>query len=157
MLQLSDFWDFIERFKDVCRARGWKVLEQEDIVCEGGRYHQIILLHQIHFETFRRVTLNPHRFIREGELLNMINVSYVAWVSQGAIPNEALDFLAAESRLLSRVALYDLSPLREGRKLCLKINETGSAVFREFENFLEGNGLSLLPLTKKNINFSRQC
>ncbi|MBS7639805.1 MAG: hypothetical protein QW600_00140 [Candidatus Bathyarchaeia archaeon] len=155
MLQLSNFWDFIERFKETCKAKGWKILEQGDIIYEGGKYHQMILLHQIHFETFRRVTLNPHRFIREGETLNMINISYIAWISREAIPSEALNFIFAEPRLLSRVALYDLSPLREGRKLCLKINETDSAVFREFENFLEKNGLSSLPLTKKeNINFS---
>lgn len=153
MLRLSNFWDFMEKFKHACKIRGWKVFEREDIVDENGRYHQIVLVHQIHFETFRRVTTSFHRFIRERETLNMIDISYIAWISQNPIPESVLDFLAAEPRLLSRIALYDLSLLDRGRNVCLKINETDSVVFQEFERFLAGNGFSLLPLTKKNCGF----
>ena len=38
--------------------------------------------------------------------------------------------------LLRRVAIYDLSHVYKGEKFCLKINETESPVFKEFERFL---------------------
>lgn len=46
--------------------------------------------------------------------------------------------------LSERIAIYDLSQVYAGKPICLKFNKTDSAVFREFERFLE---------SKYNIEF----
>jgi hypothetical protein len=46
-----------------------------------------------------------------------------------------------------RVALYDLSPLLEGKNLCVRLNHTDSPVFQEFERFLQNElKVKLKPL-----------
>jgi len=39
--------------------------------------------------------------------------------------------------LLKTNAIYDLSEVYSGTPICLKLNETDSEVFKEFEKFLE--------------------
>jgi len=47
-----------------------------------------------------------------------------------------------------KVALYDLNQAYRGELTCLKLNETGSLVFQEFERFLNAEyGIKLTPLT----------
>ncbi len=56
--------------------------------------------------------------------------------------------------LSKRTAIYDLSRAYSGKPLCLKLNETDSIVFREFERFLkEMWGVELIPA----YNLSVQC
>lgn len=51
--------------------------------------------------------------------------------------------------LSKRTAIYDLSWVYEGKLICLKLNETDSIVFREFERFLEERwGVELIPAYK---------
>lgn len=42
-----------------------------------------------------------------------------------------------DSELSKKTALYDLSEVYQGKPLCLKLNETDSLVFEEFEKFLK--------------------
>lgn len=61
----------------------------------------------------------------------------MAWVFSETPPESLLNFFLENRDFSKRVALYDLSPLAEGRNTCVKLNFTGSPVFQEFENFLE--------------------
>lgn len=142
-------WDIFDKFKMICRLRGWENFEHEDLVKADGKYHYLILTHEIHPETFKKVVLNPHQGIREKDSYKIVNVSYIAWISERGIPEEVLSFLTENPSLLNRVALYDVSPLHEGRKECLRINETDSSVFLEFENFLSSRGIGIKPLKRR--------
>lgn len=143
MLQLFNLWDFIEKFKEVCRHKGWEVHKDEDLVYDGKRYHHLVLVRRTYFETFKRVVVNTTHSIKHGNSYIPVNVSYIAWISEGAIPRSVIEFLTRRTELLERVALYDLSPLQSNKHICLIINMTGSIVFKELEDFLSRNGLRL--------------
>lgn len=146
MLHPSSFWSLIEKFKNACKNKNWRMYGDEDIVYDGSEYHHLVIVHQTRFETFKRVIANPHQSIKRGGQHEVVNVSYIAWISQEQIPKIAADLLANRPALLSRVALYDLSPLNNGENVCLKMNRTDSTVFREFESFLVENGFRFKPL-----------
>jgi len=149
MTRFLNIWDIFDEFEVVCRLKGWENFEHEDLVKADGKYHYLILTHEIRPKTFKKVVLNPHQGIREKESYKIVDVSYIAWISERRIPEEVLSFLAENPFLLSRVALYDVSPLHEGKKECLRINETDSPVFLEFENFLSSYGIEVKPLKRR--------
>lgn len=146
MLHLFNVWDFIERFKEMCRRRGWGVYRDEDLIYDGSNYHHLVLVRRTYFETFRRIISTTYQSIKDGNSYRIVNVSYIAWISEGALPRSVVEFLARRPDLLERVALYDLSPLQSNRHICLIINRTGSIVFRELEDFLTRNGLRLTSI-----------
>ena len=148
MFHFLDFWEVIEEFKNLCTTKGWITFEHEDLVKAGDKYHYLVFTHRIFPETFRRVILNSRQCIREGNMCRTVDVSHIAWISQNAIPDSVLTLLVAKPMLLRKVALYDISPLSRRKNLCLKINETESPVFLEFEKFLIKHGLSIKPLGK---------
>lgn len=149
MVHSLNIWDIFDRFKIVCRLKGWENFKHEDLVKADGNYHYLILTHEIHPETFKKVVTNPHRGIREEETYKIVDVSYIAWISENRIPEKVLHFLTENPSLLKRIALYDVSPLREGRKECLRINETDSSVFLEFEKFLSKHNINVKPLRRE--------
>lgn len=149
MIHLPNIWDIFDKFKVNCRLKGWESLEHEDLVKADGKYHYLILTHEIRPRTFKKIILNPHQGIREKESYRIVDVSYIAWVSEKRIPEEILRFMAENPSLLSRVAIYDVSPLNEGKRECLRINETDSSVFLEFEKFLSSYGINIKPLREK--------
>ena len=54
-----------------------------------------------------------------------------------------------DPELLRRNSIHDLSWAYSGKPLCLKLNETDSQVFKEFENFLAGKlGVEVLTISK---------
>ncbi len=56
--------------------------------------------------------------------------------------------VAENSELSKRIAIYDLSLAYAGKPVCLKLNETDSPVFQEFERFLEKKcGVKLQSVT----------
>lgn len=146
MVYLINFWDIIDKFKPICKVKGWKIFEHEDLVNADGKYHHLVLVHQAHLETFKRVVANSRQYIRDGNSYIVADVSYVALISQTAIPESIINFLSSKSSLMRKVALYDMSPLYEGKRFCLRINETDSLVFREFEDFLVKHGFSIKSL-----------
>lgn len=67
----------------------------------------------------------------------VVEASYTAWLFSET-PSENLAKEISENPDFSkRVALYNLSPLLDGKNLSFRLNCTDSDVFEEFENFLE--------------------
>mgnify|MGYP001102820584 CR=1 FL=1 len=67
----------------------------------------------------------------------VVDASYTAWLLSET-PHETLfKTIFDNPDFYRRIALYDLSPLLEGKNLCVKLNHTDSPVFQEFESFLE--------------------
>ncbi len=129
-------WELIEHFKNRCRLRGWKACEHEDLIEARGEYHNFLWMHRVHFSTFKNVVMNPQCSIREGITYRTVRASYMAWVLHNSPPQIVGKTIIEEPNLSKRVAIYDLSQAYRGRPLCLKINETDSVVFQEFERFL---------------------
>jgi hypothetical protein len=145
---MINFWDIIDEFKPICRFKGWKTFEHEDLVNADGEYHYLVLVRQVHLETFKRVIVNTRQYVRDGNLYRGVDVSYAALISQMAIPERVVSFLVSKPPLLGRIALYDMSPLYEGKRFYLGINKTESPVFREFEDFLLNHGFSIKLLNE---------
>ena len=123
---------------DSCKLRGWKTSESENWIEVDAKYHNFILTRDVHPASFKRIAANRKCVIREGVSYHVVDASYTAWLFSEP-PSKALVKTVFENSDFSRrMALYDLSPLLEGKNLCVKLNYTDSPVFQEFENFLKG-------------------
>ncbi|RLI42890.1 hypothetical protein DRO69_09905, partial [Candidatus Bathyarchaeota archaeon] len=91
----------------------------------------------IHPSTFEKVATGRRFAIREGISYQIVDISYTAWVFPKPPPEKLMQMVSENSELSKRIAIYDLSGAYEGKPVCLKLNETDSPVFREFEKFLE--------------------
>ncbi len=151
--EMPKVWDLLKRFKETCRRRGWKTSDYEDIVKIDDEYHNFIGTRTIHPSTFKRIVTNKKRAVPEGKSYRIIDVSYTAWVFQQPPSEQLVETLIVNSELSKRTALYDLSGLYQGKPLCLKLNETGSLVFDEFEKFLtKAYGVETKPLYGPRTN-----
>jgi hypothetical protein len=135
-MKMPRVWEILKRFKDFCRFRGWKTSESEDWVEVGDEYHNFLWARNIHPSSFRRIVSSRKCVVREGLSYRVLDASYTAWLLSET-PSEAMVKTVSDNPDFSRrIALYDLSPLLEGKNLCVKLNCTDSPVFHEFESFL---------------------
>jgi hypothetical protein len=136
-LDIPQVWILLKRFKHRCAAKGWEISESEDWVRKNGQYHNFLWTTSIHPSTFKRIAATRRCAINEGVSYRVVDVSYTAWLLSQA-PTEALKQMVIDDpELLRRNAIYDLSWLHADNPVCLRLNKTNSAVFREFEKFLE--------------------
>ncbi len=130
-------WEILRRFKDFCKFRGWKTSESEDWVEIDNKYHNFLWARDIHLSSFERIVSSRKCVVHEGLSYRVVEASYTACLLIET-PSEDLVHTVLENPDFSqRVALYDLSPIMEGKNLCVKLNYTDSPVFREFESFLK--------------------
>jgi hypothetical protein len=134
--QFPRVWEILKRFIEFCHRKGWKTSDYEDIVKIDEEYHNLIGTRTIHPSTFGKITSSKKRAIPEGKSYRTIDVSYTAWVFQQQ-PSDELVQAVSESGFSKRTALYDLSGLYQGKPFYLRLNETDSPVFDEFEKFLK--------------------
>jgi hypothetical protein len=145
-LSISNVWELLKHFKDLCQSRGWKTSEHEDWVKIDDDYHNFLWIRTIHPSTFEKVAINRKCAIRHGLSYKVVDVSYTAWLFPRTPPEELLQRVANNPELSRRTAIYDLSWAYEGEPVCVKFNMTESPVFREFENFLVDRcGVKLKP------------
>jgi hypothetical protein len=136
-MKMTRVWEIINKFKDRCRFHGWNASENEDWVETDEQYHNFLLTRDIHPSSFKKIVANRKCIIREGSSYQVVDASYTAWLFSEA-PAEAIVKMVFENPDLSgRIALYDVSPIFEGKNLCLRLNSTDSNVFQEFERFLK--------------------
>jgi len=130
-------WEILKKFKDLCRFRGWKTSESEDWIEIGDKFHNFLWARDVHPSSFRSIVSNRKCVIHEGLSYRVVEASYTAWLFSES-PSESLVKTVFDNPAFSqKIALYDLSPLLEGKNLCVKLNNTDSPVFREFESFLK--------------------
>jgi len=138
-MKMPKVWEILKKFKDVCRGRGWKTSESEDWIEINDKYNNFLWARDIHPSSFKRIASNRKCVVREGLSYRVVDASYIAWLFSET-PSEALVKTVFENPDFSeRIALYDLSPLLEGKNLCVKLNQTDSPVFQEFERFLRND------------------
>lgn len=130
-------WEILKKFKEACRFRGWQISENEDWVETDDHYHNFLLTKDVHPSSFQKIVKNGKCIVQEGLSYRVVDASYTAWLFSET-PSESLVKTVFENPDFSgRIALYDMSPLLEGKNLCVKLNNTGSHVFQEFERFLK--------------------
>ena len=137
ILDIPKVWDILRRFKNRCEAKGWKTSESEDWVKKGDKYHNFLWTPTVHLSTFKKIATNHRCAINEGISYRVVDVSYTAWLFPQTPPENMIQVVTEDPELLRRNAIYDLSWVYAGKPICLKLNETDSTVFREFESFLE--------------------
>jgi hypothetical protein len=126
----------MKNFKNLCAGQGWKTSETDDWVEADEKYHNFLCTKKINPSGFKSITRAGKCVVREGLAYRVVESSYMAWVFSEP-PSDALITTVLENpELPKKIAVYDLSPLLEGRKKCVKLNHTGSHVFSEFERFL---------------------
>jgi hypothetical protein len=137
-LPIPKVWELLDRFKNQCQLRGWKTSEHEDWVKTGDdEYHNFLWIQTVHPSTFEKIATNHKCAIRKGVSYKVVDVSYTAWLFPQSPPENLMQRVKETSELSKRTAIYDLSWAYTGKPLCLKLNETDSMVFKEFEKFLE--------------------
>jgi len=136
--QIPEVWELLTFFKARCQLKGWKTSKPEDwIKTSDDKYHNFLSIQTVHPSTFEKIGLNRKVTIFEGVSYQVIEVSYTAWLFLKSPPENLMESAKENPELLRRNAIYDLSWAYSGKPLCLKLNETDSQVFKEFENFLE--------------------
>lgn len=135
-MSIPKVWELLNDFKNCCKVKGWKTSEHEDWVKIGDEYHNFLWSQTVHPATFHKIASNNKCAIRKGVAYQVVDVSYTAWVFPQLPPEELMEIVEEDPELARRNAIYDLSCIYEDKPFCLKLNETKSTVFREFENFL---------------------
>jgi hypothetical protein len=136
MMKMPKVWKLMKEFKNSCKCRGWQTSKSEDWVGINGSYHNFLWARDVHPSSFKKIVTNGKCVVCEGLSYRVVEASYTAWLFSEK-PSETLVKTISENPTLStKVALYDLSQLLAGKNSCVKLNQTESPVFREFESFL---------------------
>ena len=140
-------WDILANFKALCSFRGWKTSESEDWIESDDKYHNFLWTRDVQPSTFERIVTDRKCVVKEGSSYRVVEAAYTAWLFSQAPSETLVKTIFENSDFSRRVALYDLSPLLGGKKLCIKLNHTNSTVFQEFEKFLQEKlAVKLKPL-----------
>jgi hypothetical protein len=136
-LSFPKVWSLIDKFKERCRLRGWKICENEDLVkTDDGEYHSFLWRQTIHPSTFEKIVSNHKCAIRRGISYEVVDISYIAWLFQEKPPEFLIQRVRENPEMSKKTAIFDLSCAYTDEAPCRKLNETESNVFKEFEKFL---------------------
>jgi hypothetical protein len=136
-MKMPKVWEILKKFKDLCKFRGWKTSESEDWIEIDDKYHNFLWARSVHPSSFKNIIKNRKCVIRKGLSYDVVEASYTAWLFPETPPENLVKTIFENSDFPKRIAIYDLSPLLEGKNLCIKLNNTDSLVFHEFEKFLK--------------------
>ena len=146
LLNIPKVWELLKHFKGQCQSKGYKTSEYEDWVKTGGEYHNFLWTRTVHPSTFEKIAMSRKFAIRKGISYQVVEVSYTAWVFPETPPEKLMQIVTENPELSKTIAIYDLSWAYAGKPVCLKLNETNSMVFREFEKFLQKKwGVKIQP------------
>jgi hypothetical protein len=152
-MKMTRVWDILRKFKSFCQHLGWRTCENEDWVETDGGYHNFLWARDVHLSSFKRIITNGKCVIPEGSSYRVLRPAYSAWLFSDTPPETLIKTVLEDPDISSRIALYDLSPLFEGKNLCVRLNNTASTVFKEFEGFLRKEyGLKVNSLELTNVN-----
>jgi len=124
-------------FKRECESRGWEASQHEDWIKFGNEYHNFLWTRTVRPATFKKIAEEHKCAIRQGVSYQVVDVDYTAWLFSETPPEELLQMMEENPWLFKKMAIYDLSWINSEKPICLKMNQTDSRVFQQFENFLE--------------------
>lgn len=136
-MKMSKIWEILNSFKRFCKLMGWRTSESEDWVELNDEYHNFLWTRHVTPSSFKAIISNRKCVVRKGLFYSVVEPSHLAWLFS-EVPSEDLVRTVFENPDFSRrIAIFDMSPLLEGRNLCNKLNNTDSPVFQQFEAFLQ--------------------
>jgi len=136
-MKMTRILEILNNFKNSCKHRGWKTREDEDWVKTDEGFHSFLWTKEITPSSFKRVVSERKCVIREGFAYRVVQASYIAWLFPQTPSEDLVRIITENPGFSGRTAVYDLSLLLEGEKMCPRLNNTESTVFQEFENFLK--------------------
>ena len=152
IFRVPKVWELLDRFKDLCKLKGWKISEHEDWVkTNDDKYHIFLWIPTVNLSTFTKITTKSKCAIRQGLSYNVVNFSYSAWLFSKSPPESLVQQIIKNPKLLSKTAVFDFSRSSSDEPLCLKLNETASTVLVDFERFVEDDlEMSIKPVRELN-------
>lgn len=136
-MKMSKIWQILGDFKRFCKIRGWKTSESEDWIDLNEDYHNFLWAKNVAPSSFKTIISHRKCVVQKGLVYSVVEPSHLAWLFS-EIPSEDLVRTVLQNPEFSRrIAIYDFSPLAKGKNLCVKLNNTDSPVFHEFEVFLQ--------------------
>lgn len=136
-MKMNRICEILNKFKHSCKNRGWKTSENEDWIKIDDTYHNFLWAKNVSPTSFKRIVSNAKCVVFEGLSYNVVKSSYMAWLFSETLSEPLIRTMLENPDFSKRVALYDLSPLLEGKNFCIKLNDTDSSVFQEFESYLK--------------------
>jgi len=136
-MKLTRILEIITNFKRSCKNLGWKTCDNEDWVQTEEGFHSFLWTRDVTPSSFKRVSSERKCAIKEGCTYRVVQASYTAWLFPQKPQGDLVRMITENPDFCGRTAVYDLSLLLEGEKTCPRINNTGSRVFKKFENFLK--------------------
>jgi hypothetical protein len=147
-MKMSRVWEILNKFKDVCNFHGWRTSESEDWIKIDDEYHSFLWTRDVHPSSFKRIVSNRKCIVREGLSYRVVDASYTAWLFSETPSEDLVKTVYDNPDFSGRIALYDFSLILKGEKVCVKLNNTDSPVFQEFERFLRDElQVKLKPLS----------
>jgi hypothetical protein len=135
-MQMKNVWRILKRFKHICKARGWRISENEDWVRAGEEYDNFLWTRTVSLPCFKSIISRRKCVVCEGLSYNVVEPSHTAWLFSERPSEDLVRTVSEDAEYSERVAIFDLSSLSRGKHLCLKLNNTRSPILQEFENFL---------------------
>jgi hypothetical protein len=136
IVKMSKIWEILNNFKRFCRKRGWRTSESEDWVELNDDYHNFLWTRNVTPSSFKAIISNRKCVVRKGLFYSVVEPSHLAWIFSEVPSEESVMTVLQNPDFSKRIAIFDFSPLSEGKNLCFKLNNTDSPVFHEFEVFL---------------------
>ncbi|MEM3626965.1 MAG: hypothetical protein QXZ25_02950 [Candidatus Bathyarchaeia archaeon] len=136
-MKIPKVWEILKKFMDSCKFSDWQISESEEWIKIGDEYHNFLYVRDIHPSSFKRIISNRKCVVRKGLSYSVVDASYTAWLLSEPPAENLIETIFENPKFFRRTAIYDLSPLLEGKNVCARLNHTQSRVFKEFENFLK--------------------
>jgi hypothetical protein len=157
-MSMSRIWEILANFKRFCRPRGWRTSENEDWVELNDDYHNFLSTRNVSPVSFKTIISNRKCVVHKGLLYAVVEPSHLAWLFSEVPSEDLYSAILKNPDFSRRIAIFDLSPMLEGKKTCIKLNNTDSPVFHEFETFLRSElkvtAESFHPLSGSKISVS---
>jgi hypothetical protein len=134
---MPKIWDILKTFKDLCQKSGWETSENEDWIKIDGKYHSFLYTRNVNLSSFQKVLAKHKCIVPEGLSYQIAEAAYTAWLFSETPSINLLKSVSENPDFSKKVAVYDLSCLLAGKNQCARLNNTDSAAFCEFDNFLQ--------------------
>lgn len=136
-MRLPKVYEIFERFKRSCRLKGWRTSESDDWIELDNAYHNFLWTKNVTLASFKTIISNKKCVVQKGLSYSVVQSTHIAWLFSEEPSNYLLKTVLENPDYSKSVAIFDLSHLMHGKNICIKLNNTDSSVFHEFETFLQ--------------------